>query len=291
MNNNIENFDSNNYADEVIIPKILPPKSDIVFKMLFGDDRNKDILIDFLKAVVNIPDDEYLEITFVDPHLKREQPDDKLGIVDVKVMTKSGQTIHIEIQVAPDSDLNKRIIYYNSKMLVTQIKVRQNYYLLQPVISIAIADFEMIANSADYYHEFGWNEKKTGITFTDVTKIITLELSKVPENSDNTAKYYWAKFLKSESEADFEMLAKNNATIDKAYGELKRLSQDEEAQEAYEKRFREIADHNTRLYSAEMKGKLEGKLEAAKSLLDLLDVETISRKLEIPIEQIQNLKK
>ena len=91
------------------------------------------------------------------------------------------------------------------------------------------------------------------------------------------------------------MLAKQNVTIDRAYGELKRLSQDEEAQEAYETRFREIADHNTRLYSAEMKGRkegiLEGKLEAAKSLLDVLDAETISYKFEIPIEQIRNLKK
>jgi predicted transposase/invertase (TIGR01784 family) len=29
---------------------ILPPKNDVVFKLLFGDQRNEDLLIDFLKA-------------------------------------------------------------------------------------------------------------------------------------------------------------------------------------------------------------------------------------------------
>ena len=32
--------------------KILLPKIDVIFKLLFGDKRNKDILIDFLKAIL-----------------------------------------------------------------------------------------------------------------------------------------------------------------------------------------------------------------------------------------------
>lgn len=37
----------------------LPPKYDIVFKLLFGDERSLDILIQFLKAVLKVPHDEY----------------------------------------------------------------------------------------------------------------------------------------------------------------------------------------------------------------------------------------
>jgi predicted transposase/invertase (TIGR01784 family) len=60
---------------------ILPPKNDVVFKLLFGDQRNGDLLIDFLKAVIQLPAEDYAEITVVDPHLLRKHPDKKLGIL------------------------------------------------------------------------------------------------------------------------------------------------------------------------------------------------------------------
>ena len=58
---------------------ILPPKNDVVFKLLFGDQRNGDLLIDFLKAVISLPEDDYSEIAVVDPHLIRKHPDKKLA--------------------------------------------------------------------------------------------------------------------------------------------------------------------------------------------------------------------
>jgi predicted transposase/invertase (TIGR01784 family) len=78
------------------IPEILPPASDWVFKLLFGDERNKDNLINLLKTFIELPNEEY-ELIFLDPHLKPEAEDDKLGILDVKVKTKSGRILNIEI--------------------------------------------------------------------------------------------------------------------------------------------------------------------------------------------------
>ena len=49
----------------------LPAKSDVVFKLLFGDERNADLLTDLLKAVLDLPADEYDEIIIADPHLLR----------------------------------------------------------------------------------------------------------------------------------------------------------------------------------------------------------------------------
>ena len=75
--------------------EILPAKSDIIFKLLFGDERNIDLLTDLLKSVLDLPEDEYDEVKIVDPHLLREFDDDKLGILDVKVKTTSGKVIDI----------------------------------------------------------------------------------------------------------------------------------------------------------------------------------------------------
>jgi hypothetical protein len=51
---------------------ILSPKSDFIFKLIFGDEHNVDILQDFLQAVLDLPVTEYKKIVIADPHLKRE---------------------------------------------------------------------------------------------------------------------------------------------------------------------------------------------------------------------------
>jgi hypothetical protein len=53
-------------------------------------ERSKNILEDFLKAVFpQMADEEFKEITIVDPHLKREFPGDKLEVVDVKLAPRA----------------------------------------------------------------------------------------------------------------------------------------------------------------------------------------------------------
>ncbi|MDR0723058.1 MAG: Rpn family recombination-promoting nuclease/putative transposase, partial [Treponema sp.] len=67
--------------------EVLPPTDDWVFKLLFGDQRNQYILVRFLSSFVELPPEEYQGLTFLNPHLKPEAEDDKLGILDVKVKT------------------------------------------------------------------------------------------------------------------------------------------------------------------------------------------------------------
>ena len=81
------------------IKVFIPAKSDVIFKALFGDELNKTFLISFLKAVLNLDIDEYTDIQIVDPQLKRKRRGDKFGILDVKVRTKAGKIVNIEIQL------------------------------------------------------------------------------------------------------------------------------------------------------------------------------------------------
>ena len=61
--------------------EFLSPKSDVIFKLLFGDERSNELLTDFLKSVLRLPENDYDEVTIIDPHLKREYKGDKLGIL------------------------------------------------------------------------------------------------------------------------------------------------------------------------------------------------------------------
>ena len=76
---------------------------------------------------MDLSEDEYESITLEDTHLKRETVDDKLGIVDVRLTTKSGKIVHIEMQILEQDDFPERVTYYNAKMLVTQLKSGKDY--------------------------------------------------------------------------------------------------------------------------------------------------------------------
>jgi predicted transposase/invertase (TIGR01784 family) len=110
--------------------EILPPTDDWIFKLLFGDERNKRILVDLLTSFVELPQEEY-ELTFLDTHLKPEAEEDKLGIVDVKVRTKNGKIIHIEIQVNPVKNIGKRLSFYKSRLIVEQIGKGELYNVIE----------------------------------------------------------------------------------------------------------------------------------------------------------------
>ena len=101
--------------------RILPPTSDFVFKQLFGNIHDTEILSAFLKAILDLPDDEIDSITITDPHLQRERENDKLGIVDVRVRTKSKRELDIEVQVQETDFMKNRIEFYNAKMLTCTI--------------------------------------------------------------------------------------------------------------------------------------------------------------------------
>ena len=68
-------------------------RNDVIFKWVFGDSRETGPLVDFLHAVLDLPEREFAEVRILNPSLPREHPDDKLGILDVKVKTASGQLI------------------------------------------------------------------------------------------------------------------------------------------------------------------------------------------------------
>jgi predicted transposase/invertase (TIGR01784 family) len=74
--------------------ELLKPRNDAVFKSLMNDKR---LLVSFLQSALDLPPEDYHEVQIVDPHLPGERPEDKLGILDVKVTTAQGNIVDVEI--------------------------------------------------------------------------------------------------------------------------------------------------------------------------------------------------
>jgi predicted transposase/invertase (TIGR01784 family) len=260
---------------------ILPPTDDWIFKLLFGDERNKSLLIDLLKSFVGLPEEEY-ELTFLDTHLKPESEGDKLGIIDIKVRTKTGKIMDIEIQVNPTGNLGKRISFYKSKLIVGQVAEGEDYIVIQRVICICITDFIIFPEEKDYLNNFRFANQKNGLCFEAIPEeVYTLELPKVPAMNDGALGWEWMRFLRAKRKEEFEMVAVQNPEIRKAVDKLYELSADEKVRAEYEMRLKARRDHSWMINSARedgmeagmAKGRQEGKAETARNL-KLLGVST-----------------
>ncbi|MCL1991339.1 MAG: Rpn family recombination-promoting nuclease/putative transposase [Spirochaetes bacterium] len=161
-------------AAESEITVFWSPTIDIVFKLIFGDVKSVAILISFLKAVLDLPEEEFEAIEIVDPHLLREHLDDKLGILDVKVKTKKGVTINIEIQVQPKDDFPKRVSFYQAKMITEQMGKGGDYGDIQKVVSIIITDYKLFPDDGQYHSRFTMYDPASGRQFSETQEIHVL---------------------------------------------------------------------------------------------------------------------
>jgi predicted transposase/invertase (TIGR01784 family) len=160
-----------------------------------------------------------------------------------------------------------------------------------------------------------------GSAFTDLIKIVTLELPKVPQETDRNGAWPWARFFTCKEEEEFDMLAKEYPEVGKVVGVLKKLSWGErrrmiaEQEEIWRKDRAAMAD-DARAEGRERgraegreKGMAEGiaigtektrreeqekayreKLEAARRLKAKgLSVELIAESLELPHETVEGL--
>jgi predicted transposase/invertase (TIGR01784 family) len=240
---------------------ILLPRSDLVFKLIFGDARNTDILAGFLQAVLDLPVEEYGEISIVDPNLRQESEDDKLGILDVLITTKSGKIINVEIQVERIPQMRERVIFYTSKLVTQQIKKSEAYRTIKRVVCIVITNHVLIPENGDYHNRFTLYDPKTKTQLTELLEIDSLELPKLPDRADSTELWNWLRFLRAERREELDMIAKTNPQIQKAVGVLMELSADERTRLQYEYREKARLDKLSQMLEARDEGKLEGKLE------------------------------
>ena len=231
----------------------LTPKSNTVFQLLFGDPRNIELLADFLKAVMNTQDDEYRDITIVNPYLTREYPDKKFGIVDLRVTTRSGQIIHVEIQRDRFFAMRNRVVFYNSSLITGQIGEGDEYGGLKRAVSIVITNHELIAASPLYHHRFTLYDRNAAVEFTDLFEIRTLELPKLPEKPD-VYLWHWLRFFSAETKEELEMVATASPAIRKATARVLKLSKDERARMLHEAELKAWRDEQAKLSDAWTEG-------------------------------------
>ena len=274
---------------------IMSPKYDFVFKYIFGSENHKDLLIALLSDVLGLPEEEFDGIEIINSELLKQFKEDKKGILDVRIKTKLGKQIDVEIQILPTDYMAERTIFYWSKMYTSQIKPGETYDKLKKCVTINIVDFKCTPLK-QLYSSYHLTEDKTGYRLTDIIEVYFLEIPKLfdddIERDETDPIVQWMQFLDGKSKGVMEMLAEKNKNIKKAYDLLQIISKDEKARMLYEAQQAEVSDERTRLKSAEEKGSRDKAIRVAEKMLRRGDsIEEIVDITELTKDDVIELKK
>jgi predicted transposase/invertase (TIGR01784 family) len=288
MNHQEDVILSGNYTSARLPP--LSPKDDFVFRRLFADQNHVDMIISFLKTFVDLPDEEYVEVTIENPNLLPDVKDGKAFVLDLLLRTGTGKTIHVEIQRASTKDMRERILVYGAKLLVEQIKAGADYTSVNRVISVLITDFSLLNDASDYHTHFLLRSKDGRIVLTNALEFHILELSKVPVEEDDRKVWPWLKFLASDTEEEFTMLQQTYPELQKPVARLMELSADEIVRRQKDAWDKARWDEASRINSAKAEGKAERAAEIAANMRqEGLPVSVIAKVTGLSLTEIEAL--
>ena len=278
---------------------LLNPQIDFVFKKIFGTEKNKPILINFLNAVIK-PTTPIKDVEIKNNDIDKDFIEDKFSRLDVKATTSNKEHINIEIQVKNEYNMIQRTLYYWSKMYSEQIQNRDNYSKLERTVCINILNFKYLKNDK-YHNAYRLKEITSNEELTDLQEIHFIELPKFNEIGnkeyvENVEKMdaleKWLEFLVEPESNTVRQLELSNEEIKLAKSELYRLSMDSNEREQYNMREKAIYDRISALENAEAKGKIEIELELIKESLNQgLEISLISKITGLSEEEILKIKK
>lgn len=244
---------------------IMLPTVDVCFKSLMN---NPKVRKGFIAALLNVAPETIAETTLLPTALRQDYPDDKLGILDVRVSLEDRQQFDMEMQVAYFEYWDARILFYLSKIFTDQLKKGEPYENLKKCIHVSILDFIYFEDDDDCHRTICFCDEKTGKKYTDLMEIQILELKKLPKELKNDPDILnWMRFLGGKTRREFEAMAKKDEYIEEAYRELEKLSADEQAKLEYEAREKAIRDHNSQMNSALKRGMEKGQRSLIRTML------------------------
>lgn len=302
MNKATKNYKDNNKNKKEF--KLLDPKNDVVFQMLFLKDNLAKGLLE------NILSDNITSLRVdVNKQLFGNTPEDKIGIVDLRAVINEEIECEIEMQMFYFKNFIPRFLDYWSKLYSGQLKKGDNYGLLHKAVSIAIIN-QNIPNLKELQAHTIWHIREDGNhrkILTNNLELHIIEVQKVKKeykNNKDDKLLQWIMFLLNPESEEVDNIMVKNKKIEEAKKELLSLSQDEGNQRIADFRERELRDKIDMYETGKDIGKAEGikvgkaegikegKVEVIINLLKMkMPIDKIIEATKIPKEEIEKIRK
>ena len=121
--------------------KYINPYTDFGFKKLFGEEANKDLLIDFLNQL--LPEVHQIkELNFSNVEKFGDLVTDRKAIFDINCISITGERFVVEMQKAKIQFFKDRALFYTTFPIKEQAQKGRDWsFQLAPIYFIAILDF------------------------------------------------------------------------------------------------------------------------------------------------------
>ena len=296
--------------------KLMDLKVDYAFKQLFGSEKNKEITVVFLNAILaKTGRNTIKEVMFVNQEVGGEYLDDKQSRLDIVVRTQSNELINVEMQLSNQNDMMKRTVFYWSRLFTDQLQKGKGYHTLLPTITINICDFTLFTDTNRYhntYHLYEDESLKRLSHQDDVLEIHFIEMNKFIKSWDadelNSLEDILVRWLLLLGMVDarkqkvydniyveLEELAMKDERLIEALNAWEELSQTPDTIIAYHSRLKTIIDEEAKLDYAKHKGKEEGIEEGIKTVAKKMiskgkNNEEIMEATDLALEAIEQLR-
>jgi len=284
--------------------KYINPFTDFGFKRIFGEEFNKDLLIDFLNEILREEEGTITNITYMTPEQLGITAAERRAVFDIYCENERGEKFIVEMQKAKQKYFKDRSVYYSSFPIQQQaVRGDEWDFELKSIYTIGILDFIFEEDKADadkMLYKIKLTDVETQRVFYDKLTYVYLEMPKFKKTEDQLETRFdqWLYVLKNLPHLEqyptrlrdrvfkklfevaeiaaftpVERVAYENSV--KIYRDLKNVM-DTAVEESLIKGIAIGEERGEK--RGEERGKIEGKLEMARAMeANGIDAETIQR--------------
>ena len=236
------------------------PYTDFGFKRLFGEEANKELLIDFLNELLPLTS-KIASLTFKSPEQMGDTSNNRKAVYDIYCQANDGTFFIVEMQKAFQEYFKDRTIYYSTFPIRTQAKKGKWDYQLSMVYCVAVLAFEfgneeLIAIDEeifeeDFYHEVELKDQHNRVFYKKL-KYIFLEMPNFnkTENQLTTRFEKWIYFLKNLEDFTEIPSILNEPIFQEAFEVAKVANFNQNQLDAYEESLKNYRDYHNTMDSA-----------------------------------------
>ena len=238
--------------------------TDFGFKRLFGTESNKDLLIDFLNAIIGLEEEESIrDVTFLPPEQLGTTKDDRKSVYDIYCKTEKGDHVIVEMQNEPVRFFKDRSVFYSAFPIRDQaVKGKWNFNL-KAVYAVGLLNFCFSDGKDDrtYLHRVKLMDIEARTVFYDKLTFVFAELPKFKkkESELKTQLDKWLYAINHLCELDKPSPALSGKMFDKLFYEAAVASLTTMEANSYFESQKQYLYYINSIDFAEMKGKHIGK--------------------------------
>lgn len=295
--------------------RYIDPFTDFGFKKLFGEECNKELLLDFLNELLHQEEGKIVSLTYLKTERLGVSEESRKAVFDLYCENEKGEKFIVELQKTKQTFFKDRTLYYSTFPIVQQAIPGDWSFELKAVYTIAILNFvfdEDKHNTEKYRYDVMLTDIETHKIFYDKLTFIYLEMPKFTKQAEELETRFekWMYVLKNLKRLENIPDRLRERIFEKMFSvaEIAKLTEDEyqdyiDSLNSYrdlqnsidtakaEGRAEGLRDLQNSVDTAKTEGKTEERFEIARNSLQAgLSVETISQITGLSPKEIEVLK-